>query len=83
MVHVLVKAVEEVRCQGRDIVPPVPQGRYFNREYIDSIIKIVPEISISHHAFKVLVGGRHQAYINFLDSGIADGLELTFFDEAQ
>jgi hypothetical protein len=56
--------LDEVRDEQRDILPPFAQGRYFDREGLQAVIKILTKCACSDGGFEVAIRGRNHAHVS-------------------
>ena len=69
-------ALGEVAGQDGDVAPALAQRRERDGEHIEAIEQILAELTLSHHALQVSVGGGDDADIDHNGIGAADALEL-------
>ena len=50
--------------QRNNLIRPLTQGRQFQMDGIDAVIKVLAEGSLLHHLFQILVGCADQPDIN-------------------
>ena len=70
-------------CQQLDVSRPVAQGRQRQREHIEPIKQVAPEVAASNHRLQVLVAGRDDAQVGLSCPRAADAAILEAFQEAQ
>ncbi len=69
--------------QGRDVVAAFPQGRGVDGENVDAVIQVLPEGPLGNQCLEVLVGGKNESDVGFLDAGIAHRPEFAFLDDTE
>src|SRR6185369_9808088 len=70
--------ISKIIADQHDIFTSIAQRRHFERNYIQTIVKILPELSALDCFFKILVCGRNQAQIDFDGCRSTKALKLSF-----
>ncbi len=68
----------EVQDQLRYVIPSLPQGRYWDRKYIQPIVKIAAEFVVCDHVGQVAMSGGHKSDVNAMCATASQSLELLF-----
>ncbi len=83
LAHLLRKLLEELTGKKRDVLLSLPEWRNNKIQHTQSIEEILSKPPRLHHLSKILVGGRHNATVDFLNPHVADRLDLTFLDDPE
>ena len=79
----LIELLAKMIDQRHDILAPVAQRRQFDRDDLDSIVQIAPEITSLDSLLQVLIRCRDQADIDFLRFIVADPRDFSLFQYSQ
>ena len=83
LVHFLIEAIQEILCEGYDILGAFPQRRYPNDEYFEPEIEVLPKQTFPDHGLKITVGGCDDAGLQGDRLDVAYSLEFSFLQNPQ
>src|SRR5262245_41707517 len=82
-VHRPRQALHEIAHQSRNIFRAVAPRRHMDREDVQAIVQVIPEMLLLHHPSKVAVGCRDQPYIHLYRLRTTDALKFLLLQHAQ
>ena len=74
---------DEVFEQHRDVLPPLAQRRHFDREHVQTIEQVEPEIAGGDGLLQIPIGGGDDADISGNGLAAADSFKLPFLEHSK
>ena len=65
------------------IFPPVPQGQDQDRDHVQSVVKVFPELALFNRLFQVPVSGRNDPQVNLYDVAPSYARKFLFLKHSQ
>src|SRR5207245_11099562 len=82
-IHAVGKPADEVIDERVDVLRPLTEGRYRDREDVQAVVQIVTEAALFDHPGKVAVRGGDQTDVDVDRPCPAETLELVFLQHTQ
>jgi len=82
-IHALCPLVNEMPHQNGNVLGPVAQSRNSEREYVQSVKQVAPELTVFDHLFQVPMSGCNHADIHLLSARAAQPFKFVFLQDAQ
>src|SRR5262245_14375633 len=79
----LVELVDERLYELGDVLHPLAQGRYRDRQDIEPVVEILAQRAVLQRLQRVLVGGRHDPHVDVGLALSAKAAELPLLEDAQ
>jgi hypothetical protein len=76
-------ASEKEIGESQNVVATLPQWRYLDGGYFESIEEILPKSPGSHHLFQITVGRRNDADVDLSRKALTHPADLTFLKDSQ
>src|SRR5580765_2025988 len=64
LIHLFAIVLHKMKGEERNVFPPLAQGREFDGENVEAVVKIGTEEAVLHHLSQILIRRRNQAYVN-------------------
>jgi hypothetical protein len=75
--------IQEVLDQQRDIAGAISQGRYFNLNSTETIVKVLPKQPGTYHLSNVPIGRAYDSRVSVLKNVAADPLESAVLQDPE